>query len=203
MKLYQRQSFLLWNVLTYIYVVIAAAPSSTGHWWDGMDFEQVSKGNVNGNLQGYDGSPPLQIPCGLILLQGGKVDQNVIDAAKVHPLQTILDTSLPLSQMSLKAAQDNELFTLMVKDEKHGDHIPAKSLWLRMGSLEATVPAPTILVKKDLEGSFSLRLGMDFLRQNQGVIDLRKEELNILVKNEDVMIPFIRPRAPISFSGDL
>jgi hypothetical protein len=45
-----------------------------------------------------------------------------------------------------------------------------------------------------------LILGMDFLRHHQGIIDLRQEELHLVTANgEDVMVPFLRPRAAISF----
>jgi hypothetical protein len=32
---------------------------------------------------------------------------------------------------------------------------------------------------------------MDFLWSNQGLIDLREEEMNILIEEETVMIPFL------------
>jgi hypothetical protein len=73
-----------------------------------------------------------------------------------------------------------------------------KSLWLRLGSLEATVPSPTIRLlgwKDEKEEPFALRLGLDFFQMNQGSLDNSgDDELFIDINGEKVMIPFIRPR---------
>jgi hypothetical protein len=167
-----------------------------------MDMEDAPMIDNNSNGPKIEEGPLLQIPCSVIV--GLNEDGHENASAKGHPLQTMLDTSLPTSQMSWQAAKKNGLLDLVVKDDKFGRaYIPAALLWLRMGSLEATVHAPAILVVKDQETEFDLRLGVDFLRDNKGVIDLREEELNILVGDESIMIPFLRPRASLSFGEDL
>ena len=145
--------------------------------------------------------PPLQIPCGLILR---KEDESHKDG-EVKPVETILDTSLPTSTITLEAVQELGLAPLVVVDDsQHGPYIPINKLWLRMGSIEATVPSPAILVTNEVSGQFGLRLGMDFMRNNGAVVDLREEELNILVEgSESAMVPFIRPRPSLSFGDDL
>jgi hypothetical protein len=54
----------------------------------------------------------------------------------------------------------------------------------------------------ELQDSFDLSLGMDFLSTYQGIINMRDGELHIIVEKEDVMIPLLRPRSSLPF-GDL
>jgi hypothetical protein len=81
---------------------------------------------------------------------------------------------------------------------------------LRMGSEEATMSGPRIAVlqQPSAESSTStqtvdLILGMDFLQQHQGIIDLRQQELHLInAQGEDVMVPFLQPRATLPLSFD-
>jgi hypothetical protein len=73
-----------------------------------------------------------------------------------------------------------------------------------------TVQSPTITVLEDLpssstscdgddddddgNGGFELLLGLDFLREYQAILDLRHEELRLVVKRKEYAIPFLRPR---------
>jgi hypothetical protein len=64
-----------------------------------------------------------------------------------------------------------------------------------------TVRAPAITILESTEGlpDVELLLGLDFLREYQAIVDLRQEELRLLVKEEEYAIPFLRPRASPSF----
>jgi hypothetical protein len=69
---------------------------------------------------------------------------------------------------------------------------------LRMGSLEATLSSPQFLVvDKDPNSKYKLRLGRDFLKQNQARIDLDEMELYVSIpdKPKQVMIPFLQTRS--------
>lgn len=76
--------------------------------------------------------------------------------------------------------------------------------------------SPTITVLEDLpssssstceeedddgNGGFELLLGLDFLREYQAILDLRNEELRLLVKRKEYSIPFLRPRSSVSSSS--
>ena len=71
-----------------------------------------------------------------------------------------------------------------------------------------TVPSPTIIILESTNtakgGSLQttpgvdLLLGLDFLREHQAILDLRQEELRLLVNQEEYSIPFLRPRQPIT-----
>jgi hypothetical protein len=53
----------------------------------------------------------------------------------------------------------------------------------------------------DVNGGFELLLGLDFLREYQAILDLRNEELRLLVKRKEYSIPFLRPRSSSSSSS--
>jgi hypothetical protein len=58
-----------------------------------------------------------------------------------------------------------------------------------------TAPAPSITVlESTTQPGVELSLGLDFLREYQAIVDLRLEELRILVANQEYQIPFVRPR---------
>ena len=139
---------------------------------------------------------PLWIPCGFTFL-----DKN--PEAKVYPLRTLLDTSLSTTTVNWNAIRANKDLSNLVVQNHDGIFIPSGSLSFRMGSVEATVQAPTIrVVKEENESSlFDLRLGLDFLNDNEGIINLREGELHILVEGNDIIVPFLRPRP--SFGDDL
>lgn len=196
---------LAWEFFFHTHAMAAADPTAKGSWWAGMEMEGTPKITPHdSNAPNFEDGPPLlQIPCGVIITRRGD-NAGESDASQVLPLKTILDTSRAFSQISLQVIKTNGLSNLVVWDDEIGRaYIPAKSLWLRLGSLEATIHAPAILVVKEQEEEFDFHLGVDFLRQNGGIIDLREDELYIMINGESVMIPFIRPRAPLSFGEDL
>jgi hypothetical protein len=198
---------LVWPFLSH---TVAAPSASNKSWWEGMsmDREDAPKADDMGTetkAAAITEGPLMQIPCGVIRAND---DKNVV--SNVHPLETILDTSLATSTLSWQAVKAKGLSGLVVKDDQGRTYIiPAGALWLRMGSLEATVAAPAILVIHEQQihpipiSNFEFRLGMDFLRSNQAVIDLQEEVMNILIEEEIVVIPFLRTRTPLSFGEDL
>jgi hypothetical protein len=168
--------------------------SKEGSWFDGMEFEDYKPANDHHQIaKKIQPGQFLQIPCGLIL-DGSDQSQ----ASSVNPLQTRLDTSLSTTSISWNAVRTNK--DLLSRTVKREDRyiIPSGSVWLRMGSLTATVPSPEMDVV-ELQDSFDLSLGMDFLSTYQGIINMRDGELHIIVEKEDVMIPLIRPRSSLPF----
>lgn len=190
----------------------AAATPSVGSWLGGMDLEEAPRDEDTADpsaILTMSEAQPLQIPCGVIRTTDDDVTH--VAGSRVHPLATILDTSLPTTTMTLAAAKTKGLLDLMVgPDDNNSHYIPAGKLWLRM--VDVTVPAPAILVvdmnsgleeKQDASSAFALRLGLDFLRQYESLIDLREGELRMLVEGNEYMVPFMRPRPSVSFGEDL
>ena len=154
--------------------------------------------------------PLLQIPCGLIIVDGDDNsssgnDFNDIPPEQIHPLSTYVDTGVANTIITYEAAKRTGLLSLLPSSSssktKDGIQIiPEGSIWFRMGSEEATVLAPEIRVlpptppfnnrsKKNKMPSSNeqipskeLILGLDFLRKYQTVIDLHDDELRIVVK---------------------
>lgn len=184
---------------------------SAGSWWDGMNLEEATTKDEDtaepSSSLIMKEAQPLQIPCGVIRTADDDGIRVTGSGSKVHPLATILDTSLPTTTMTLTAAKAKGLLDLIVGAKENNHHyIPAGKLWLRMA--DVTVSAPAILVvdreeKQDVSSAFELRLGMDFLREYDAVLDFREGELTLLVGENDAMVPFIRMRPSVSFGEDL
>jgi len=130
-----------------------------------------------------------QIPCGLLFTK---------QSEHVQPLKTVLvDSTAETSTITRKALQEYGLKEIV---SAGGVWIPAGSLWLRID--EATVPAPAIKIVQEEEEDdnngkaldYSLKLGMDFLRENRAKVE--EEELYIRVegKGDYVLLPYIMPR---------
>ena len=148
--------------------------------------------------------PLLQIPCGLIIVDGDDSssgnDFNDIPPEQIHPLSTYVDTGIAHTIITYEAAKRTGLLSLLPSSSssktKDGIQIiPEGSIWFRMGSEEATVLAPELhvlppsndrskkaRVSSDRIPSKELILGLDFLRKYQTVIDLHDDELRIVVK---------------------
>ena len=185
----------LTGVLIVALVNTFCLSSSDGSWTDGMKMEDY-KPQVDSAPPHLQNRPLIQIPCGFTFL-----DKN--PEAKVYPLRTLLDTSLSTTTVNWNAIRADKDLSSLVVQNYDGIFIPSGSLSFRMGSVEATVQAPTIrVVKEENEASsFDLRLGLDFLNDHEGIINLRDGELHILVEGNDVIVPFLRPRP--SFGDDL
>jgi hypothetical protein len=158
------------------------------------------------------GDPLLQIPCGLMILETDTATKPASD--DVLPLSTIIDTSLATSTIHSNALQKYPRLQALVRQENdYNDnkgkllYLPSSTLQLRMGSIEATVAAPALQISKDDQSSeWELRLGLDFLRQYQAVVDIQDESLLLRVPSQDgraaVMVPFLRPRGSLDLGGE-
>ncbi|KAG7346074.1 hypothetical protein IV203_005142 [Nitzschia inconspicua] len=227
-----------WTVLVPCYVA-ATSPSESSSWWDGMKFDDSQHDNVTrtsssssssttttttSHSEGpirHDSDPILlQVPCGIMIGSDNINDNDNSD--DVLPLTTIIDTSLATSTIQSSALQTYpQLQTLLVRHEETETTtttrtgrfvIPAGTLQLRMGSVEATVPAPALEVimetSRHTHDSWQLRLGLDFLRQYQAMVDIGNESLQLTLPSHNsekiipmVTVPFLRPRASLNF-GD-
>jgi hypothetical protein len=75
---------------------------------------------------------------------------------------------------------------------------------LRMGSLEATMPCPQFqVVDEDPNSKYKMRLGRDFMKENQARSDLDEMELYVVIKDKpQVMIPFLQTRSSPDLGSD-
>ena len=125
------------------------------------------------------------------------------------PIQTFLDTGAQRTVMSWEAAAKIG-FLLPHLDRRYAGRaagvgscavlgrIPAGVTTLNLGG-ETVVPSPSItIIESTGTKGVDFLLGLDFLREQQAVIDLRNEELQLRVNEEDFSIPFIRPRGSLS-----
>ncbi|KAL3939723.1 MAG: hypothetical protein SGBAC_005615 [Bacillariaceae sp.] len=161
-----------------------------------------------------------RIPCGLI--EYGK-DPSV--TSNVLPLSAVIDLNSSTStiQESFLQSHFGRDESLSKDDQTNGTLvIPSGSIWLRMGSTQATVLAPklevvvtegNVLTKKNKnderqtnDDSIQLRLGLDFLSMYQGRLDVEGAGGLFIVLNtpedgstaEEVLIPIMQPRSPIN-----
>ena len=127
----------------------------------------------------------------------------------VTPVAAFVDTGAQVSVLSYQAVQKSGLIPLL--DRRYAGHalgvghcrvlgrIPAGAVVLQIHGHRIAAPSLTILESTN-EG-VDLLLGLDFLRDYQATLSLREEEMVITVQNQDIQVPFIRPRATLSF-GD-
>lgn len=198
-------------------------------WWSGL-FEgngggSSRDGTIDGkNLHGRnvplhnEASPPrssdlsglrgtlndLQIPCGYIVATTLHTqDPSTLFAAKVNPVETKLDPSLSQSTIRKSVVLGDRYLKLLSEEGGIPGYIPAEAVYLRMGSLEATVSAPLLKIIEDEKslGNYDLLLGRDFMRQNKAEMDLEDMEVHIVVANKKVMVPFIQKRPSSPFGG--
>jgi len=202
--------------------VICHVHSAEGSWFDGMEFEDY---HPPGQQDGDENKPPQdttwRIPCGII--REGTDDSS---SNNVMPLSTIVDLDLSTSTIHesflLSQFTKDDLSKLMVHDKSNNTYtIPSGSLWLRMGSIEATVLTPTLqVITEDViengngalqDGSIQLRLGTDFISMYQGRLDVEGAGGLLIVVNQDdgknekeeVLIPIWKPRSPINSHEEL
>ena len=164
--------------------------------------------------------PLLQIPCAM------HVDLPD-DRARSQPVRTFCDTGAQRTVMSWDCAQRTGL--LQHLDRRYAGQamgvgscrvlgrIPAGIGRLTLnGKVSIASPAITVLESttggssdsdnssesNDATAGVELLLGLDFLREHDAILNLRTEELQLIVGNdEEVRIPFIRPRSPSSRGG--
>eukprot|EP00977_Amphora_coffeiformis_P028995 scaffold38210_cov191-Amphora_coffeaeformis.AAC.8 len=141
--------------------------------------------------------PLLQIPTHLALT-------GVLHATEM-PVRTFLDTGAMRTVMSWDMAR--RMGVLQHLDRRYSGEatgigscrvlgrLPAGLFAMHLHGSDVTVqsPAITILESTGLPG-VELLLGLDFLREYQAVLDLRLEEIRIMVEGTEHSVPFIRPR---------
>jgi len=140
----------------------------------------------------------LQVPCGIIIATSlYKKDPSALNTAQVKPLDTILEPSRGQSTITKDAVMADRYLKILYEEAGNEKYIPAEALWLRMGSLEATLPSPSLLVvDSDKSTKYKIRLGRDFMRANKAKIDLDEMELYVSIgDNAKIMIPFLQSRA--------
>mmetsp|Transcript_4246 Transcript_4246/g.5593 ORF Transcript_4246/g.5593 Transcript_4246/m.5593 type:complete len:316 (+) Transcript_4246:159-1106(+) len=150
-------------------------------------------------------NPLLQIPLSLSL-------NDISDSSKT-PVRSFCDTAAMRTVMSYEMAK--KLGVVCHLDRRYAGQAIGVGSCRVLGRIPAgvfdvhlygmvTVPSPaiTILEESTSEG-VELLLGLDFLRDHQAIVDLRLEELRLLVDNYEYSIPFLRPRgaAFTSLSG--
>ena len=131
---------------------------------------------------------------------------------KTTPIRTFCDTGAQRTVMSWQAASQAGLLSHL--DRRYGGQatgmgtvrivgrIPAGiCTWTLYGSLQVPSPAITIVESTGTEG-VQVLLGLDFLREYGGVIDLRDEELRLEVQGHECVIPFLRPRGAAASEDD-
>jgi Aspartyl protease len=152
--------------------------------------------------------PLLQMPCSL---------QTEDQTGKITPTSTFVDTGAQVSVLSYAAARRAGVLHLL--DRRYAGHamgvgqcrvlgrLPAGAILLHV--LEHKLAAPAITILEDTNQGVDLLLGLDFLREYQAILNLREEEISLLVgmdadtgKERTLLVPFIRPRARLAGIGD-
>jgi hypothetical protein len=153
--------------------------------------------DTRGSIDLHQTITNLQIPCGYIIATSLYVkDPSALDTASVTPVDTIIDPSIRQSTITRDVVMADRYLKILYEETIETNHISAGALWLRMGSLEATVPSPKLLVVENDGSKYKLRLGRDFMQANSGKIDLDEMELYMSVGDKDkVMVPFLKTRA--------
>jgi Aspartyl protease len=152
--------------------------------------------------------PLLQMPCSL---------QTEDQTGKITPTATFVDTGAQVSVLSYAAARRAGVLHLL--DRRYAGHalgvgqcrvlgrLPAGAILLHV--LEHKLAAPAITILEDTNQGVDLLLGLDFLREYQAILNLREEEISLLVgvdadtgRERTLLVPFIRPRATLAGLGD-
>lgn len=188
-------------------------PAAVGSWFDSIlppDWKQKLTGGSKVVTDAKDSSelletiPDLYVPCGFIVATSLYThDPDVLDRTDVNPIPTVLDPTIPMSTISRDTVMQDRYLQLIFEDMGDSKYIPEGSLYLRMGSLEATLPCPQFLVVDDDPNSmYKIRLGRNFMKENQARIDLDEMELYITIGDKpNVMIPFLKIRSSPDLGG--
>ena len=163
-----------------------------------MDEDEPDNRNTDSSslLDALQLHPLLQIPAAFSL-SGFLYSSDV-------PVRTYLDTGAMRTVMSFDVAE--RLGVAQHLDRRYSGEatgigsarvlgrLPAGLFAMHLhGSVTVTSPAITILESTGLPG-VELLLGLDFLRECKAIVDLRKEEVRLVVEGKEHAIPFIRPR---------
>jgi hypothetical protein len=192
-------------------------------------FTSAPTGKDDTREGGDDAHPLLQIPCGLALTREGMgnlsnarlLSSSASSFSKQHhtepqrTVQAFLDTGAQRTVMSWEAAAKLG-FLLPHLDRRYAGRatgvgscavvgrIPAGVCQLHLGGGMVTVPSPAILVIESTETDdhVDFLIGLDFLRDHEAIIDMRKEELQLKVEGKDVSITFLRPKGSFQAMPD-
>lgn len=174
--------------------------------------------------------PLLQIPCAMHVDLPDNNDHGHNNRARSQPVRTFCDTGAQRTVMSWDCAQRTGL--LQHLDRRYAGQAMGVGSCRVLGRIPAgigrltlngqvSIPSPAITVLESTTGGNSsgsdnessndatagveLLLGLDFLREHDAILNLRTEELQLIVDHdgdrnhsEEVRIPFIRPRSPSS-----
>jgi hypothetical protein len=190
--------------------------------------------------------PLLQIPCAMHVHLPDDGNNNNGNRARSQPVRTFCDTGAQRTVMSWDCAQRTGL--LQHLDRRYAGQACGVGSCRVLGRIPAgigrltlngrvSIPSPAISVLESTNGGNSgsdndnsndshdatagveLLLGLDFLREHDAILNLRTEELQLIVDDRDnddcsdgsdcsdgnhsreVRIPFIRPRSPSSRGG--
>ena len=162
--------------------------------------------------------PLLQIPCSLSIETATSMSTSTSTATSAashaaffhaRPVAAFVDTGAQVSVLSYQAVQKAGLIPLL--DRRYAGHalgvghcrvlgrIPAGAVVLQIH--QHRIPAPALTILESTNEGVDLLIGLDFLRDYQAMLSLREEEMVITVRDQDIQVPFIRPRASLSF-GD-
>jgi len=145
-------------------------------------------------------NPLLQIPCAVQLLTSDT-------GSRLTPLQAFVDTGAQVTVLSVAAAERAGLLQMM--DRRYTGQAAGVGQCRVLGRLPAGcltlylhgVPicsSPAITILEHTHDGVDLLLGLDFLRDHGAIMNLRREEMTLLIEEgsnkREVSIPFIRPR---------
>jgi len=161
--------------------------------------EQLSKSSPPNDvlhLQQSLDDDVLRVPCGYIIADVIHQEQSQsLDNAVVKPLRTYVDPFESVSTISKSVVLRDPSLKKIYEEMGASKVIPKGSLYLRMGSLDATLPSPELVVTDDDSEQDHMQLGRNFLRRAHGRIDLDEMELYVTIGDKtNVIIPFIQPR---------
>ena len=178
----------------------SAIPSSEEDWTDGFASDDPDYNEFLPPLH-MESHPLLQMPCSL---------QTEDQTGKITPTATFIDTGAQVSVLSYQAARRAGVLHLL--DRRYAGHalgvgqcrvlgrIPAGAILLHVMNQKLAAPAITILEKTNQ--GVDLLLGLDFLREFHAILNLRDEELSLLIRidaksgnQQNLIVPFIRPRS--------
>ena len=188
--------------------------SSEGSWLDGMEFEDYNPAEsilqeTEQELQSTNLLDPLQLNPLLQIPLSASL--NGILTSDKTPIRSFCDTAAMRTVMSYALAQ--KLGIVHHMDRRYAGQAVGVGSCAVLGRIPAgifdlhlygtvTVPSPAItILEESANDSVELLLGLDFLRENKAILDLRNEELRILVKGKEHAIPFLRPRGITGLSG--
>jgi hypothetical protein len=185
----------------------------------GNDDQDDHDHHHHGLLDSEQTHPLLQIPCAMhVDLPDERED------ARSQPVRTFCDTGAQRTVMSWDCAERTGL--LQHLDRRYAGQAMGVGSCRVLGRIPAgigrltlngqvSIPSPAITVLESTTGGSSggdnssesndatagveLLLGLDFLREHDAILNLRTDELQLIVgHDEEYRIPFMRPRSPSS-----